>query len=110
VLILPPDHAQALRGTRRFTVREKWILSSVVAVVVALLAAVLISIGSGGHRTANGCVDVTFPIAIGGQEIYECGDRARALCRSASAASGSNAVADRAIATQCRKVGLKVGA
>lgn len=76
------------------------------AVVVALLAAVLISVGSSGHHTGNGCVDVTFPIAIGGQEIYECGSKARALCRSTASSDRSSAIADRAIAAQCRKAGL----
>ena len=89
--------------------REKWIVGSVLAVVAALVVVVVISIGSSGHRTANGCVDVKFPVAIGGQEIYECGAQARELCASAGTSAGLSAVEDRAVAEQCRKAGLKVG-
>jgi hypothetical protein len=108
VLILPPGHAQGIGAPRRFTVREKWIVGAVLAVVAALAVVVAISIGSSGRRTANGCVDVTFPIAIGGQEIYECGTRAQSLCTSVGTSGGLSAVEDRAIAVQCRKAGLKV--
>jgi hypothetical protein len=90
-------------------VREKWIVGAVLAVVAALVVAVVISIGSSGHKTAGGCVDVKFPIAIGGQEIYECGAQARELCASAGASAGLSAVEDHAVAEQCRKAGLKVG-
>jgi hypothetical protein len=109
VLILPPGHAQRVGVPRRLSLREKWILGSVLAVVAALAVVVAISIGSSGRSTGNGCVDVTFPIAIGGQEIYQCGGRAHTLCASVGATAGLNAVEDRAIAEQCRKAGLKVG-
>jgi hypothetical protein len=109
VLILPPGHAQTIRVPRRFSVRERWIIGSVLAVVAALVVAVLISIGSSGHKTAIGCVDVKFPIAIGGQELCECGARAAELCASAGPSVGLSAVEDRAVAAECRKAGLKVG-
>ncbi len=89
--------------------RERWIVGAVLAVVAALVVVVVISIGSSGHRTGHGCVDVKFAIAIGGQEIYECGAQARALCASTAASAGLSAVEDRAVAEQCRKAGLKVG-
>jgi hypothetical protein len=108
VLILPPGHAQELNVARRFSVREKWIVGAVLGVVAVLVAIVAISIGSTGHRTANGCIDVKFPIAIGGQELYQCGAGARTLCSTSGAASGPNSVEDRAIADQCRKAGLPV--
>jgi hypothetical protein len=109
VLILPPDRARTVAVPRRFSAREKWILGSVLAGVAALVVAVVISIGASGHRTGNGCVDVTFPIAIGGQEIYECGAKARELCASTGRSGGLSAVEDRAVAVQCRKAGLPVG-
>jgi hypothetical protein len=109
VLILPPDRARSVAVARRFSAREKWILGTVLAGVAVLVVAVVISIGSSGHRTGNGCVDVTFPIAIGGQELYECGTNARELCASAGSSAGLSAVEDRAVAVQCRKAGLPVG-
>ena len=80
------------------------------AAVAALVVVLVISLGSSGRHTGNGCVDVTFPIAIGGQELYECGSRARALCASAGGSTGPSTVEDRAVAVQCRKAGLPVGA
>ena len=109
MLILPPDRARTIAVQRRFSVREKWILGTVLVGVAALVVAVVISIGASGHRTGNGCVDVTFPIAIGGQELYECGAKARELCASAASSAGLSAVEDRAVAVQCRKAGLPVG-
>jgi len=109
VLILPPGHAQTLERQRRLSVREKWIIGSVLATVAAVIVAVAISIGSAGHHTGNGCVDVKFPITIGGEEIYECGAKARALCQDASKADGLATVSGRAVAAQCRKAGLPVG-
>jgi hypothetical protein len=109
VLILPPGHAKTLALPRRFSLREKWIVGSVLAAAAALVVVVVISLGSTGHRTANGCVDVKFPIAIGGEEIYECGTAARELCATVVATPASNAVEDRAIAAQCRVAGLPLG-
>jgi hypothetical protein len=109
VLILPPGHAQTLERQRRLSVREKWIIGSVLATVAAVIVAVVISIGSAGHHTGNGCVDVKFPITIGGEEIYECGAKARALCQDVSKADGLATVSGRAVAAQCRKAGLPVG-
>ena len=109
MLILPPGHAQTIRVHRRFRTREKWILGSVLATVAALLVAVVISIASAGHTTGNGCIDVTIPYSIGGQEFYHCGSAARAMCREVGAPNGFNEAAGRAVAAECRKVGLPVG-
>jgi hypothetical protein len=109
VLILPPGHAEAIRVGRRITTREKWILGSVLAAVVAVLVAVAISIGTAEHQTSAGCIDVKFPITIGGEDIYECGGRARTLCASVGGPGGLTSVSGRAIATECRKAGLAVG-
>lgn len=110
MLVLPPGHAEALRARRRITTREKWILGSVLTVVAAVLVAVVISIATAQHRTSAGCVDVKFPITIGGEDIYECGARAKALCASVGTTQGFSSVPGRAVATECRKAGLPVGA
>jgi len=84
-------------------------VAAVLAAVAALAAIVAVSIGSGGHVSANGCVDVTIPYSLGGQEIYECGARARALCDSVGSPGGYTGAAGRAVATQCRRAGLRAG-
>jgi ABC-type Co2+ transport system permease subunit len=109
VLILPPGHALAVKAQRSLSRREKWILGSVLAAIAAVVVAVVISIGTAEHQTANGCVDVKFPITIGGAEIYRCGASAQALCAGVGRDGGLTSVADRAVATQCRKARLPVG-
>jgi hypothetical protein len=109
VLILPPGHAQTIVVGRRVTKREKWMVGSVLATVAALILVVVISIATTGHTTANGCVDVNIPYSTGGQEFYECGARARAMCAAVGAPGGYTGAAGRAVATECRKAGLGVG-
>lgn len=109
MLILPPGHAHDLRASRRLTSREKWILRSVGLLVAALAAAVAIAVLSGGHASGNGCIDVTVPYSIGGQEFYKCGAPARAMCAEVGAANGFTGAPGRAVAAACRKANLPVG-
>jgi hypothetical protein len=84
-------------------------VGAVLGLVAALAAVVVIAVLTGGHTTGRGCVDVTIPYSLGGEELYRCGSSARALCRSAGAAGGFTGAAGHAVATQCRKAGLPVG-
>jgi hypothetical protein len=111
VLILPPGHAaETLRRPRyRLNLRERWIIGGVLVAVLALTVAIVVSIGTAEHKTANGCVEVKFPTTIGGAELYRCGAQARELCRSVRSTARSGDVEGKAIAAQCRKAGLPVG-
>ncbi len=109
MLILPPGHARALSVPRRLRVREKWMVGGVLGAIAALIVVVAISLLSAGHSTANGCVDVTIPGSLGGQELYRCGAAAREMCQFAGTAGGYTANAGRAVAVECRKAGLRVG-
>lgn len=105
-MILPPGHARALAAPRRLGAREKWIVGSVLAVVAALIVVVAIALASAGRSSGHGCVDVTVPSSLGGQELYGCGARARALCAAAGAPGGYGGAAASAIAAECRKAGV----
>lgn len=110
MLILPPGHAETLHRPRyRLNLRERWIIGGVLAAVVALTVAIVVSIGTAEHKTAGGCVDVKFPTTIGGAELYRCGAQARELCASVGSTARANDVEGKAIAAQCRKAGLPVG-
>jgi len=109
VLILPPGHAQTVLARRRFSRRERWMVGSVLASVAALAVVLVIALASSGHVTSKGCVDVNLPYSTGGQEFYECGARARAMCALVNAPGGYAGAAARAVAVQCRKAGLAVG-
>ncbi len=81
---------------------------SVLATALAIVVAVVVALASSGHSSANGCVDVNIPYSTGGQEFYECGVRARALCASVDVPGGFTQAAAVAVSVQCRKAGLSV--
>jgi hypothetical protein len=109
MLILPPGHAQSIRRPLRFGRRERWAVGSMVVILAALAVVLVISLGSSGRHTGNGCIDATLPYAFGGQEIYRCGAAAKSECARATTPAGFTHEGGRLIAIQCRKVGLPVG-
>ncbi|MDQ6744574.1 MAG: hypothetical protein M3Z27_00915 [Actinomycetota bacterium] len=109
MLILPPGHAQQVAAGRRFSLRERWMVGAVLSVVAGLAVVLVISLATAGHASGNGCVDVNLPFSMGGQELYRCGSSAKALCASAGPAGGFTGAAEQAVATQCRKAGLRPG-
>jgi len=110
VLILPPGHAQSVGASRSLSARERWILSAVVAAVAALAVAVILAVASGGHGTGHGCIDVTIPYSIGGQELYRCGAGAREVCARVGVPGGYTGRAGGLVAAECRKAHIRVGA
>ena len=79
------------------------------AVAAALTVAVVVALATAGHSSGDGCIDVTIPYSIGGQEFYRCGVAARSTCRSVGTPGGFVDGAGRAVAAECRKAGLPVG-
>lgn len=84
-------------------------LRSVLATVAALTLVVVISVATAGHRSGNGCVDVTIPYSTGGQELYRCGAQARTMCSLVGSRQGFTGTLGRGMATECRKARLPVG-
>jgi hypothetical protein len=94
---------------RRLSSRERWLIRAILVAVAALAAAVIVAVGTSGHSTGNGCIDVNIPYSIGGQEVYRCGAAARRVCAAAGTPAGFSGAAGRAVAVECRKVALPVG-
>ena len=84
-------------------------VGGVLASVAILVVILLVAVSSGGRSSSGGCVDVTIPYSLGGQEIYACGVQARSMCASVDNPRGFTGAAGRAVASQCRKAGLPVG-
>ncbi|HWE34331.1 MAG TPA: hypothetical protein VG410_12650 [Solirubrobacteraceae bacterium] len=105
MLILPPGHAQQVRAP----LRARWMQLLGAAITLAVVIVAVIAITTKGHSSGNGCVDVVIAYAVGGQELYDCGAKARALCADVGTPSGFAGSAGRAVATECRKAGLRVG-
>jgi hypothetical protein len=108
MLILPPGHAQEIRAPRRSGVRERWMVGLGALLTAALIAFAVVSITSKDHTSGHGCVAVTIPYGLGGQQIYDCGAAARALCQEVGVPGGWNGSAGHAVATECRKAGVPV--
>jgi hypothetical protein len=109
VLILPPGHADAIAGRRQLSSREKWMVGGVLAAVVALALALVISFSSGGPSSKGGCIYATVPADTGAQQIHECGAQARGTCQSVYAPGAFTHQAAAVLASECRKAGLPVG-
>lgn len=109
MLILPPGHAEQMRSPLRTGVRERWMLWTGGVLTLALAVVAVIAITTTGRSSGNGCVDVTIPYALGGQEIYKCGDAARSFCVSSGQPGGFDGSTGKLIAVQCRKAGLRFG-
>jgi hypothetical protein len=106
---LPEGHAAAVFSPRRLGRRERWMIASVLALVLAGVVVLVISIGSSGQKSGSGCLDVTIAGPIGGEELYRCGAEARSLCASVGHHGGITGAPANDVAQACRKLGLPVG-
>jgi hypothetical protein len=109
VLILPPGHAEQVRAPLRAGARERWMLWVGGALTLALAIVAVIAITTSGRSSGKGCVSVTIPYSLGGQEIYKCGQAARNFCVTSGRPGGFTGAAGQAVAVQCRKAGLHFG-
>jgi hypothetical protein len=109
VLILPPGHAEQVRAPLRAGARERWMLWVGGALTLALAIVAVIAITTSGRSSGKGCVSVTIPYSLGGQEIYKCGQAARTFCVTSGRPGGFTGAAGQAVAVQCRKAGLHFG-
>ena len=109
MLILPPGHAQTVSTGYRFSRRERWMLGGVLTTVAVLAVVVIVALATSSQSSGNGCVHVYLPYSTGGQEFYECGAKAKALCSGVNTPGGITGATATAVATQCRRAGLPVG-
>jgi hypothetical protein len=104
VLILPADRTPIYR----LSTREKWMVGGVLGVVAALVVVLVISFVSTGPSSGRGCIYANIPGAVGAEQVHQCGDTARATCRTLNAPGAYTPQAAQTLATECRKAGLPV--
>lgn len=109
MLILPPGHAQTVRQPRAFRPREKAMLGGVLAVLVAFLLVLFVSLGSSDRQSGHGCISVGLAYSTGGAQIYRCGAGARSMCAAVGRPGGPVGATARSLRTECRKAGITVG-
>jgi hypothetical protein len=107
-MVLPPGHAQAIRSRHVLSQREKWMIGAVLATVAAVVIALIISLGTAGKSSANGCIYATIPGPVGAAQVDQCGAAARSTCATVFAPGAYAPGAARTIAAECRKAGLPV--
>jgi predicted metal-binding membrane protein len=98
--------AQQLSGGSRLSRRGKLILVAAAGVVVALAAALLAWSALNADTygpSAHGCVNVTFPGSMGGENLHYCGEAAKSYCRTAFASDDQISLLGR---RQCALAGL----
>ncbi len=105
MLILPSERTPVHRLSRR----EKWMVCGVLGVVAALAVVLVISFVAAGPSSGHGCIYANIPGAVGAEQVHQCGDTARATCRSVNAPGAYTRQAAQTLAVQCRKAGLAVG-
>ncbi len=107
-MVLPPGHGKAVAAPRGISGRERRMISGVLVLAAALIAALVISLATGGRASSHGCIHATIPGAVGAQEIDQCGAQARTTCQSAEQPGAFTPSSARVIASECRKAGLAV--
>ena len=95
-----------LSGGPKLSRRGKWIVFTVVGVVLAVAVGLGVWSAVGSDRygpSANGCVNVTIPNSTGGATLHYCGEPARSFCRKAFTATDAISLRGR---PQCVLAGL----
>jgi len=82
-------------------------IRGVLAVVVAIGIALVISFATAGNSSGRGCIYATIAGDVGAQEVHECGATARQTCATVHVVYPAQSAAT--IATECRRAGLPVG-
>jgi hypothetical protein len=108
-MVLPPGHAQAVTVPRKLSTREKRLIGGVLAAVVVLLVALVVSLATAGPTSARGCIHATIPGDVGAQQIDQCGAQARDTCQTVNQPGAYPPASARVVAAACRKAGLPVG-
>lgn len=86
---LPPGHYQEVTTPRRRNRRERWLIGLGGVIVAALIAVALVSLTSPEPKSANGCLNFTYAMVMGGEQFHACGEKARKTCAEPPSLGGS---------------------
>ncbi len=108
MLIMPPGHTRDLAKRRQFTRGERRFLALGGGLVVAVVIAVIVAIGSSSPTSGHGCIYMTLASSTGAVPLDGCGKVARRICDEAYAPGVYAPAIQGQIAAECRKAGLPV--
>lgn len=77
---LPLGHYQEVTTPLRRNRKERWLVGLGGLLVAALVVVALVSLTSRDPKSANGCLNFTYAMVMGGEQLHACGEKARSLC------------------------------
>jgi hypothetical protein len=103
---MPPGHHREAAAKREFTRRDRGFVVIGAGVLVALVVAIVIAIGSSSPKSGHGCVYVTIGSSTGALTIQGCGARARRVCADAQVPGAYTPQVRAQVIDECRKAGI----
>lgn len=80
-------------------------IGGVIAAIVIVATAFSLTTHQG--KSGHGCLDFTYTMAMGGEDVHTCGSAARKLCASPPQLGGLGADFTRKLRVACTAAGLK---
>ena len=81
-MILPQGHYNETRKPKIRNRRERWVFGLGGVLILIVVAATVFSLSSHQGKSGHGCLNFTYTMAMGGEQMDECGAEARHLCAS----------------------------
>lgn len=81
-MILPQGHYNETREPKVRNRRERWVFGLGGVLVAIVVAATIFSLTSHQGKSGHGCLNFTYTMAMGGEQLDECGAQAKHLCAS----------------------------
>jgi hypothetical protein len=106
-MILPQGHYSETRAPRVRNRRERWVFILGGALIAIVVVATLFSLTSHQGKSGHGCLDFTYSMAMGGEQLDECGAKARHLCASPPQLGGLGRPFAQHLRLACREAGLR---
>ena len=81
-MILPQGHYNETRKPKIRSRRERWVFSLGGALIVLVVAATIFSLTSHQGKAGRGCLNFTYTMMMGGEQLNACGAQAKHYCAS----------------------------
>jgi hypothetical protein len=81
-MILPQGHYNETREPKIRNRRERWVFGLAGALLVIVVATTIFSLTSHQGKSGHGCLNFVYTMAMGGEQLNECGAQAKHLCAS----------------------------
>lgn len=101
-----PGHYQQISQPRTRGRRERWVLFTGAIVTLVVAAVTLFSLTSHDPTSGRGCLGFTYVMVMGGEQVHDCGAKARQLCAKPPQLGGLAHDFEVRLPAACRAAGL----